>query len=446
MSRMPPTEVHLRSASRVDGVFTVPGDKSISHRAAILGAFADGVTEISGFVHNLDCDATLACVEALGASVSDDGGLLRITGTTCKPVPGGTVTLDARNSGTTVRLLAGAVASRPVSARLTGDDSLRRRPMERVARPLRLMGADVETTAGCAPIVVRGRSVLTAIDYVPETPSAQVKSATLLAGLAANGRTRVDERVRTRDHTERMLAQFGADTGTDERGAWVVGPARLRSSRVDVPGDFSSAAFLIGLGLLVDGEGIRITGVGLNPTRTRLLDILDDLGARLTVTATSEPGAEPSGDVTVRRSELLGARDGRMFEVGPELVSEIIDEVPILAVIGSQTIGGIRFCGAADLRAKESDRIAAIAEGLGRMGAEVRTTRDTLEVRGQARLHGARISSWGDHRIVMAFACAAMCASGTTIIESPEASAVSFPGFFSCLPSGSVEWSHDVPC
>ena len=446
MSSMPPTEVHLQRASRLGGVLKVPGDKSISHRAAILGALADGVTEISGFVSNLDCLATLDAVACLGARVTSDGDLVRVEGTGGFASASGTVAIDARNSGTTMRLLTGVCAARPGTTTLTGDQSLSRRPMERVARPLRRMGADVVTTEGHAPVAVTGREFLAPIDHEPETPSAQVKSAVLLAGLAAKGLTRVRERVRTRDHTERMLTCFGADAGSDADGSWVAGPARLAAASVTVPGDFSSAAFLIGLGLMTDGDGIVIGGVGLNPTRTRLLDLLAGLGARIEVRCANPGASEPVGDIEVRYSEILGARDGRLLDVGPECVAEIIDEVPLLAVLGSQTVGGIRFRGAADLRAKESDRIAAVAEGLGRMGADVRATGDSLEVRGPVRLHGARIRSWGDHRIVMAFACAAMCATGTTIIENPEAAAVSFPGFFDNLPEGSVQWSHDVPC
>jgi 3-phosphoshikimate 1-carboxyvinyltransferase len=316
--------------------------------------------------------------------------------------------------------------------------------MERVARPLRLAGAEVATTDGHPPIRVRGRAPLAPIDYAPEPPSAQVKSAILLAGLAADGVTRVGERVRTRDHTERLLRAFGAETGRDERGAWVCGPVALAGTAIEVPGDFSSAAFLVALALMCEGSDVTLSGVGLNPTRTRMLDLLADLGAEVEVSAVSHGAAEPMGDLRVRYQDRLGMRDGRMLEVGPDLVAEVIDEVPVLAALATRTVGGVRFTGAGDLRRKESDRLAALAEGLSRMGAEVEETPDSLAVRGPARLRGARVRSWGDHRIAMALACAAMTAEGVTELEDPAAAAVSFPDFFDHLPRGAVIRSADA--
>jgi 3-phosphoshikimate 1-carboxyvinyltransferase len=436
MSSIHTSEARLEGGGRSTGEYSVPGDKSVSHRAAILAALAGGRTEIEGFADNLDCAATLACIAALGAVVTRDGDLVVVDSSQglCDPV----APLDAKNSGTTTRLLAGAVAGRPVVATITGDASLRSRPMERVAVPLRRMGAEVATTDGRPPLTVAGRTRLSPIVWEPDPPSAQVKSAVLLAGLAAEGETHVLERVRTRDHTERMLPSFGVEAGSDARGAWVRGPARLTPARLRVPGDVSSAAFLVALGLLCKGSDLVVRGVGLNPTRTRVLDIFDDLGAGLEVVPSDASGGEPIGDLRIRYRERLGRADGRLIELGPDTVAEIIDEVPVLAAVATQTAGGIRFTGAGELRRKESDRIAALADGLGRMGAEVVEEADALTVRGPCRLRGARVFSWGDHRIAMALACAAMAAEGVTTIAGADAAAVSFPAFFDCFPAGSV--------
>lgn len=442
MSSIDTSEVHLRRAGAVVGARRVPGDKSISHRAAILGALARGTTTVTGFAGNLDCAATLACVGSLGAEVTRMEDEIRIVGVGEAGFRSPSEPLDAKNSGTTMRLLSGAIAGHAVEVTLTGDESLRSRPMERVARPLRLAGAEVETTDGRPPITIRGRARLTAIDYTPEPPSAQVKSAILLAGLSAEGVTRVTERVRTRDHSERMLTAFGAEIGRDDSGVWIAGPVTLVGTAVDVPGDFSSAAFLLALGLMCEGSDLVVENVGLNPTRTRLLDLLTDIGASIEI-VNRTVAAEPAGDLRVRYTDRLGAADDRMLEVGADLVAEMIDEVPVLAALATRTVGGIRFTGAGELRRKESDRLAALAEGLSRMGAVVAETPDSLEVHGRARLHGATVRSWGDHRIAMALSCAAMTADGVTVLDDPAAAAVSFPQFFDYLPSGAVVGSAD---
>jgi len=307
-----------------------------------------------------------------------------------------------------------------------------------------MMGASVATKVGRPPVMVQGRRSLEPIDVSPEPPSAQVKSAILLAGLSANGRTRVRERVRTRDHTERMLRQFGAVCGVDPEVSWVEGPHVLQATSIQVPGDFSSAAFLVALGVLVPGSDITIERVGLNPTRTRMLEVLSDAGASIEVTERGS-AVEPSGSIRVRYREGLGSnRGGDRLVLGPQIVAQLIDEVPILAIVGTQVSGGIRFEGAGDLRRKESDRLAAVSEGLERMGAAVRMTGDSLDVAGPVRLHGATIRTFDDHRIAMAFSCAAMIARGETIIENPAVAAVSFPGFYNLLPPDSVAWSAHV--
>ncbi len=444
MSSFDTSRVSLRRAGGVSGECRVPGDKSVSHRAAIFGALAEGTTVITGFADNLDCAATLGCVGALGATVTRDGALVRVDGVGLRGLSQPAAPLDARNSGTTMRLLSGVVAGHPIVVDFTGDESLRARPMERIARPLRLAGAEVTTTDGRPPIRITGRSSLAAIEYESVPPSAQVKSAVLLAGLSADGVTLARERIRTRDHTERMLVAFGAETGTDASGAWVRGPVTLDATNVDVPGDFSSASFLIAVALMCEGSDLVIRSVGLNPTRTRLLDLLGDLGADIEISPTSGDAAEPIGDIRVRYTERLGALDGSTLEVGADVVAEIIDEVPVLAALATRTIGGVRFTGAGDLRKKESDRLAALAEGLGRLGAVVAETQDSLFVGGQARLRGAEVRSWGDHRIAMALACAAVTADGVTSLDDPAAAAVSFPAFFEYLPTGSVEVDADV--
>lgn len=441
MSRTAPPEAILRAAGPLSGEHSVPGDKSISHRAAILGAAALGTTRIVNFATNRDCEATLECVKALGARARIESDAIHLDGTGMAGLaPSGV--LDARNSGTTIRLLTGLLAGVDVRSELTGDESLRSRPMERVARPLRAMGADVVTTDGHAPIFVRGRSPLAAVEHEPEQPSAQVKSAVLLAGLAANGRTRVVERVRTRDHTERMLAAFGAAAGDDERGAWIEGPAALASTEVVVPGDISSAVFLAAMAILLEGSDATLAGVGLNPTRTRVLDVLAGLGADLEIANTRVSGGEPAGDLRVRYSDRFGRRGP--LELGAADVAEMIDEIPILAVLATRIDGGVRIAGASELRKKESDRIAAVAEGLERMGARVAVAEDGLAVEGPVTLHGARIRTFGDHRIAMAFSCAALAAEGETVVEDAAVAGVSFPEFYDHLPRGAVRWNVDV--
>ncbi len=418
----------------------MPGDKSISHRAAMLGAFADGSTRIEGYAVNEDCLSTLACVAALGATVDRTGSTVTIESTGRKGLVAPGVPLDAGNSGTTMRLLAGLLAGCDLDVTLAGDASLSARPMRRVANPLASMGASVETTGGHAPIRVRGCSRLNASSYQPDPPSAQVKSAILLAGLAADGVTRVRERIATRDHTERLLTAFGVETGRDDDVAWVRGPATLTPANLTVPGDVSSAAFLFALALLVPGSDITVAGIGLNPTRTRLFDVLAELGADIALTEFVD-AQEPYGDVRVRHTERLGPPDGGMFVAPADLVAEMIDEVPILAALATRTTGGIRFEGVGELRAKESDRVAAMEEGLSRLGATVRSTDDTLEVDGQQALRGARVRSWGDHRIAMALGCLGVAIDGETTIEDAGAAAVSFPSFFEALPDGAVAWS-----
>jgi 3-phosphoshikimate 1-carboxyvinyltransferase len=435
---MPHFHRTLRPSGPLRGEHSVPGDKSISHRAALLAGFAHGTTTVSGFATSADCASTLSCLESLGVRVERSANGVRIDGTGREGLVPPGQPLDAGNSGTTIRLISGLLAGCDLDVPIVGDESLSKRPMERVARPLRSMGATVKTTNGTPPIRVRGRRELKAIEYAPEVPSAQIKSAILFAGLAASGTTHVSERVRTRDHSERMLELFGARVGTDPAGAWVDGPCELRASDVSVPGDMSSAAFLLALALLVPDSDVVVRDIGLNPTRTRLLDVLADLGARVEVSNARLESNEPRGDVHVAYGGALRPAASGRVELAGDVVAEVIDEVPILAVLATRVEGGMRFSGAGDLRKKESDRIATVAEGLRRMGANVVDWDDGFEVEGPVALRGAEIDSHGDHRIAMAFACAALAAEGETVVKGADAVDVSFPDFFEHLPEGAL--------
>lgn len=416
--------MRIEPASRVRGTFTLPGDKSISHRAAILGAMADGETRVRNFGSAADCASTLACLRGLGVAIRRDGDEVVIEGGLAAWRQPAEV-LDAGNSGSTIRMLSGALAGRPFATTLTGDASIRRRPLERVAAPLRAMGASVETTGGSAPITIRGGG-LRGLRYELPVASAQVKTAVLLAGLQAAGRTTVKEPMPSRDHTERMLPAFGVRVERDGLEASVEGGARLRGTNLAVPADASSAAFLVVAALVRRDSEIRLPGVLLSPTRAAFLDVLRAMGGRIETTLTAE-APEPVGTIVASSSELVGVR------VDPALVPSLVDEVPALAVAAAFASGETTITGAAELRIKESDRIAALASGLAAMGAAVRELPDGLVVTGGSRLRGARVASHDDHRIAMALAIAALAADGATEIEGGECVAVSFPEFYATV-------------
>lgn len=404
------------------GALAVPGDKSVSHRVMLLGAIGTAPLEARGFLKSEDCIATQRAVEALGARVEtlgEDG--VRVTPPDRFLSP--SAPLDFGNSGTGIRLMAGLLAGRGVDVVLTGDESLRRRPMERVAAPLRLMGAVIETTDGCPPLRLAARTGLQPVDYAMPVASAQLKSAILLAGLCARGRTVVRQPAASRDHTERMLAALGCDIETGAWGAAVNGPARPRGGRLSVPGDFSSAAFFIVAGLLAAGdEPIELTGVGVNPTRTGLLDALRLMGGRIEMRHLRETGGEPVADLRVWRSELKGV------DVPKALVPLAIDEFPALFVAAALAKGTTTVHGAEELRVKESDRIAVMARGLEALGVQVHERPDGMLVEGGA-LRGGTVDSGGDHRVAMAFAVAAARAAGPVRILDVANVATSFPGF-----------------
>lgn len=405
------------------GEVSVPGDKSVTHRALILAAMARGESVVEGASPALDCRDTARAVGLLGARVEARGRRLTVTGTG----PGGFAepsgVLDCGNSGTALRLLAGAVAGRPVYAVLDGDESLRRRPMDRIVAPLRLMGAKV-WGRGCdrfPPLAVKGGG-LSGAEYASPVASAQVKSAVLLAALSAEGRTVFSEPSPSRDHTERMLPAFAAELHAEGNTVTLEGPQTLRATRVRVPGDASSAAFWVVGALLVPGSRLRLRGVGLNPGRTGFLEVLRRMGADLSWRVTDQWQGEPVGEIEAAHSALSGTK------LGAGEVPACVDEIPILAVAAAFARGVTLIEGAAELRVKESDRLHALAAGLSAMGARVEERPDGLVIDGGHPLRGAEVESFGDHRIAMGLAVAAL-AAGTTIVRDTANIATSYPGF-----------------
>jgi len=421
---------HSYRAQPVDGIggtITVPGDKSISHRALLLGAIAEGPTLIHGFLDGEDCLATRAALEALGVAIYKNAlQPVRADGVGLHGLRAPAKVLDLGNSGTGIRLLTGLLAGQPFASELTGDASLRARPMERVAAPLRAMGARIETTDGKPPVRVQGGAALTGIDHELPIASAQVKSAILLAGLFATGRTTVRSPGPSRDHTERMLKTMGVPLETTEEGRGhsvsLVGPATPRGREIDVPGDFSSAAFFIVAGCLGAADGLLIKNVGVNPTRTGLLTILREMGADIELEAERRLGAEPVADLFVRQSELKG------IDVPPELVPLAIDEFPILFVAAAGARGTTRVRGAEELRTKETDRLAVMAQGLAALGIGVEEHPDGLSVTG-GRVRGGNVDSRGDHRVAMSFAVASLLARAPIEIANTAEVVTSFPNF-----------------
>jgi 3-phosphoshikimate 1-carboxyvinyltransferase len=415
-------------ARQVGGRITVPGDKSISHRALMLGAVADGPTTVHGFLASEDCLATQAALEAMGVEiVREAGGGLRIHGVGLQGLRRPRKILDLGNSGTAIRLLMGLLAGQPFDCELTGDASLRQRPMERVAAPLREMGARIETGAGGKPPVkIHGGARLHGIDYSLPMASAQVKSALLLAGLAAHGPTTVRSPGPSRDHTERMLETMGAKLYLAAQGhghsVTIEGPVTLRGVDIRIPADFSSAAFFLVAGCLGARDGLTIENVGVNPTRIGLLTILREMGAKIELRNERRVGAEPVADLHVERSELKG------IVVPPELVPLAIDELPILFVAAAAAAGTTIVSGAEELRKKETDRIAVMARGLEALGIAVAETPDGARIAG-GRMTAGTVDSCGDHRIAMSFAVASLGARGAIDIRNTAEVATSFPSF-----------------
>jgi 3-phosphoshikimate 1-carboxyvinyltransferase len=423
------TYVLVEPVPRLVGHVEVPGDKSISHRAVLLAAIGDGETRISGFGRSADTEATIAAVGALGVEVYEHGSeTLRVFGKGLRGLVAPREPIDCANAGTLVRLVAGLLAGQAGQTfELTGDESLSRRPMERIAEPLRRMGAAIETTDGHLPLRIEGRD-LRAIDYALPVASAQVKSAILLAGLYADGPTTVVEPVPTRDHTERMLAAAGARVHVRPGSATVEPAKELQLGEVEVPGDFSSAAPFVVAATLVPGSELHVHGVNLNPRRTGLLEILERMGAKVTVYNRREIGGEPAGDLEIHSATLVGTN------VGADEVPLAIDELPLFALAAAAARGDSVLRGAEELRAKESDRIEATVDALRALGARARASDDGFTVTGvPARLRGGRIESRGDHRLAMLGAVAGLASREGVRIEDAGAVSVSFPGFFEML-------------
>jgi 3-phosphoshikimate 1-carboxyvinyltransferase len=405
---------------------TVPGDKSIAHRALILAALAHGESVLRNVPAGLDVQSTRRALSALGVRFGDEGGALHVTGSGGNLV-GPADAIDCGNSGTTIRLLAGVVATRALDVTLDGDASLRKRPMRRIAEPLAGFGADIDLSpSGTAPFRVRGNPHAVGVDATLLIPSAQVKSAILLAALGARGVTRVDGAIASRDHTERLLRAFGVACANEDGALLVEGPAQLRATEIDIPGDMSSAAFLLAAAAAVPGARVVVDGVGLNPTRTAFLDVLRRFGAGVAVEVHGE-GAEPRGRVTVTGAAL------HAVTIAPFEAAGLIDELPLVGVLGAFARGTTVVSGASELRVKESDRIATFAAAGRALGIEIDTFDDGFMVHGPARIHSGSIVTAGDHRIAMAFTVAARASAVDVVLDDPDCVAVSFPGFSNAL-------------
>jgi 3-phosphoshikimate 1-carboxyvinyltransferase len=420
----------ISTSAGLHGTVRVPGDKSISHRALMISALARGSSEIHGLLDAADPGSTLQCLRDLGVDIRTEGSVVRIKGVGLHGLRAPSNTLDAGNSGTTIRLLSGILAGQPFASVITGDDSLRQRPMKRIIEPLSLMGARIAGSAELtAPLSVHGISPLRAIDYRMPMSSAQVKSAILLAGLFAEGTTRVIEQTRTRDHTERMLGLRTFST-PDGHIIEVVGGMQKEGEKVQVPGDISSAAFLISAALLVPRSALIIQNVGLNPSRTRVLDTFRSVGGSVEIIREQTVAGETLGDISVKASDLNGT-----VELRGKDVAELIDEIPILAVTLAVSGCTFRVRGASDLRNKESDRIRSIVANLRKIGVEVEEYQDGFAFQGKNILIPAECDSFEDHRVAMAFGVAGLVLNGETVISHSECVDISFPSFWNVIQS-----------
>jgi 3-phosphoshikimate 1-carboxyvinyltransferase len=421
----------IRPAASITGAIQLPGDKSISHRYAMLAAIAEGTTKLENYSTGADCQSTLACVRALGAIIDKRDGTTSIQGRGLDGLREPADTLDAGNSGSTIRMLSGILAAQAFESRIGGDESLSRRPMQRILDPLRQMGACVDARDGRFPPLSIHGSRLHPIEYTLPVASAQVKSCVLLAGLYADGLTTVHEPVRTRDHTELALREFGADLEVLKRSITLTGRPRLQARNLRVPGDLSSAAFFLVAALIVPESDLTIQGVGLNPTRSTLLDFLVEMGADLKVLDVTSSGGELVGDIRIRKSPIQAPVQGGVLEKARS--AALIDEIPVLAVLGAASQEGLIVRDASELRVKETDRIASIAENFRRMGLAIEIHEDGFEIPGRQKFHAAELDSFGDHRIAMAFSVAALIADGECVVEDSGAASVSFPEFFDTL-------------
>ena len=422
-------ETIIEGVKKIEGQISVPGDKSISHRAIILGAIAQGESNIYHFLHGEDCLNTLKCMSALGARIEKiNHSAIKIKGRGLHGLKKPIHILDAGNSGTTIRLLSGLLSGQQFNTVITGDNSLRKRPMQRVIQPLSLMGAKIKGTAnkGYAPLNITGNQ-LKGITYTLPIASAQVKSALLIAGLFAGGDTIIYEPQICRDHTERMLTFMGADIQTDARKIKVTGKKALKSVEIFIPGDISSAAYFLAAASIKKGFKVLVKGVGVNPTRTGMIDILKKMGAMIKISNYRIKSNEPRADITVIGDRLTG------IEINKESMGKLIDELPLIAVLATQAHGKTIVSDAQELRVKETDRITAIVTELKKMGASITEKEDGFEIIGPTRLKNAVCDSYHDHRMAMSLTIAALCAQGKSIIKNTECIDISYPGFFHTL-------------
>lgn len=427
----------VRPTPRLEGEVKLPGDKSISQRAILLNSIAAGTAHVSNLCEGDDRTSILGCMRGLGVEIVErqdgsrngPGEFFEVRGRGRDGLVEPSNVLDAGNSGTAARLVTGLLAAQPFFSVLTGDESLLSRPMDRVIQPLRQMGADIRGRAGdsLGPLAVRGGG-LTGIDFAQPVASAQVKSSLLIAGLHADGETTVRQPAMSRDHTERMMSAMGANIEVNGLGV-TVGRSELQPVDISVPGDISGSAFWLVAGAIHPNAEIRLSGVGINPTRSGVLEVLNRMGASISVENVREENDEPVADIVTRSSDLQGV------EIGGDLVPLVVDELPVLAVAASQASGTTVISDAAELRVKESDRISATVDGLARLGADVEEREDGMTIRGGGRLSGTTVSSYGDHRIAMSMAVAGLCAQGETTVDGAEAAGVSYPGFWDTLAS-----------
>jgi 3-phosphoshikimate 1-carboxyvinyltransferase len=421
----------IQPAGPLSGVVRLPGDKSISHRYAMLSAIGAGRSEIQNYSTGADCSSTLGCLRALGVPIARNGNRITIDGVGLDGLQRASQALDAGNSGSTIRMLSGILAGQPFETRIFGDESLSRRPMRRVMTPLTAMGAKIAARDGeFPPLTIRGGR-LKAIDYISPVASAQVKSAVLFAGLFAEGTTSVTEPIATRNHSEIALRELGAGLRVDGLKVSIAGRPQWPGRRWEVPSDISGAAFFLVAGLLLPGSDLTIENVGLNPTRTALLDVLQSMGARIEITRSEVRNGERAGDLRVTSPSAGVDIEGGM--IAGETTAGVIDEIPVLAVLGAASREGLEIRDAAELRVKETDRIATVAENLARMGIKAETVPDGIRIPGRQKFRAARLDSFGDHRIAMAFVVAALAAGAPSVMHGAEAASVSFPEFYDVL-------------
>jgi 3-phosphoshikimate 1-carboxyvinyltransferase len=424
----------ISPARPLRGNLSLPGDKSISHRYALIAAIAEGTTRIRNYSTGADCHSTLGCIRGLGIEVEGTGAEYTIRGRGLDGLRAPAADLDAGNSGSTIRMLSGILAAQPFKSRIFGDESLSRRPMQRIIQPLETMGARIRAREGRFPPLEIQGGPLQAIEYALPVASAQVKTCLLLAGLYAEGETVVTGPVASRDHTEIALAEFGADVTASPGRITILSRPRLEALELEVPSDLSSAAFFLAAALLVKGSHLSIRGVGINPTRAALLDFLRGMGARLRIPALESRNGELVGEIEVEYSELEGGT------IEGALTAALIDEIPVLAVLGAASERGLTVRDASELRIKETDRIRTVVDNLRRMGVAAEELPDGMAIPGRQKFHAAQFDSFGDHRIAMAFAVGALAADGESVVEGAEAASVSFPEFWDTLAgiSGSM--------